>query len=199
MRLPARRVATTSRASWMPWRVRSGGRVKGPLAMMGMEGSSGQRWWKQVYSLWQAKARQRMPSEFQWKHWRGAKGSSLAAWYSFMLPPTPRGVYQAKCCGMSGCGWTWYIFRVLIRELSAFSCQLSAVKCEGPARTPGLAVFDCLLLKYTKWSKTQLYFWEKFDLVWMVDCGPVLHRVRGLTPRRAPAKTAYPASACSLG
>src|ERR1035437_3144994 len=84
---------------------------------------------------------------------------------------------------MSGCGWTWYIFRVLGRELSAFSCQLSAVKCEGPARTPGLAVFDCLLLNCNEWSKTQLYFGEKFDLVWIVDCGRVLHRERGLTAK----------------
>ena len=97
----------------------------------------------------------------------------------FMVPPTPPGgVYQAKCCGMSECGWTWYIFRVLGRELSAARLR---VKCEGPARTPGLAVFDCLLLNCNEWCKTQLYFGEKFDLVWMVDCGPVLHRSRGLT------------------
>src|ERR1035437_6103402 len=91
---------------------------------------------------------------------------------------------------MSGCGWTWYIFRVLGRELSAYqlsaiSCQLSAarlrVKCEGPARTPGLAGFDCLLLNCNEWSKTQLYSGQKFDLVWMADCGPVLHRDGGLT------------------
>jgi hypothetical protein len=80
MRLAAMRVAMAESASWMARRVWSGGRVKGSLAMMGMEGSSGQRWWKQVYSLWRAKARHWMPSEFQWAHWRGAKGSSLAAW-----------------------------------------------------------------------------------------------------------------------
>src|ERR1035437_4891044 len=97
---------------------------------------------------------------------------------------------------MSGCGWAWYIFQVLGRELSAARLR---VKCEGPARTPGLSGFDCLLLKYTKWSKTQLCSREKFDLVWMVDCGRVLHRTRGLTTFGAAAETAYPASACSLG
>src|ERR1035437_2048272 len=71
--------------------------------------------------------------------------------------------------------------RALGFQLSAVSCQLSAVTCEGPARTPGLAGFDCLLLNCNEWSKTHLYFGEKFDLVWMVDCGPVLHRSRGLT------------------
>src|ERR1035437_6863905 len=71
--------------------------------------------------------------------------------------------------------------RVVGFQLSAFSCQLSAVKCEGPARTPDLSVFDCLLLNCNEWSNTHLYFWEKFDLVWMVDCGRVLHRDRGLT------------------
>src|ERR1017187_3306391 len=50
------------------------------------------------------------------------------------------------------------------------------IKCEGPARTPGLSVFYCLLLKYIGWSITHLPCWRKFDLVWMVDCGRLLHR-----------------------
>ena len=44
------------------------------------------------------------------------------------------------------------------------------IKCEGPARTPGLSEFYCLLLlsiayyfKYTGWSITHLPCWRKFD------------------------------------
>src|ERR1035441_8942491 len=40
-------------------------------------------------------------------------------------------------------------------------------------------------VKYTKRRETQLHVWEKFDLVWMVDCGRVLHRFGGLTTNQS--------------
>ena len=68
---------------------------------------------------------------------------------------------------------------------------------EKPSRE-GLGLSVCyLLLKYTKLSKTQLHVGEKFDLVWMVDCGRVLHGFGGLTriqrgARRCGRSTSHP-------
>src|ERR1035437_3379775 len=66
------------------------------------------------------------------------------------------------------------------------------VKCEDPARTPGLSLcsithFLCSIayyFKYTGLTITHLPSGRKFDLVWMVDCGRVLHRFGGLTTNR---------------
>jgi hypothetical protein len=55
------------------------------------------------------------------------------------------------------------------------------VKCKGPARTPDLFPLLTLLLKYTELSETHLLCGGKFDLLWMVGCGRVLHRFGGLT------------------
>src|ERR1039458_2734274 len=69
------------------------------------------------------------------------------------------------------------------------------IKCEGPARTPGLSVFLCSIayyFKYTGWRITHLPCWRKFDLVWMVDCGRVLHRFGGLTTNQEAAKKQIP-------
>jgi hypothetical protein len=50
-----------------------------------------------------------------------------------------------------------------------------------PGGYAGSLSISYLLLKYTGSTITQLPCWRKFDLVWIVDCGRVLHRGGGLT------------------
>src|ERR1035441_224816 len=60
---------------------------------------------------------------------------------------------------------------------------------ERPGGWPGLLLISAYYLKYTKLSETHLLWRRKFYVVWMVDCGRVLHRGGGLTTFRRQGKS----------